>query len=246
MLFRSPQSVETAARDAAPELQPQPLAETLADIVAIRADELERYQDRAYADRYRALVDRVAAAERAKAPGLTGLAETVARSYFRLLAYKDEYEVARLFTDGRFAEQIASQFDGRVRLNFHMAPPLAARRDPETGRLQKRAFGPWMMPAFRLLARLKFLRGTRFDLFGRTAERRMERWLIGEYETVIERLLAGLSPATHGLAAEIAGLPQQMRGFGHIKEANVAQTRAREAELLARYDGLAPAQQAAE
>jgi indolepyruvate ferredoxin oxidoreductase len=144
--------------------------------------------------------------------------------------------VARLFTDGRFARQIASQFDGDFRLNFHLAPPLGARRDPETGQLQKRAFGPWMMPAFRVLARLKFLRGTALDPFGRSAERRMERRLIGEYEATVERLLAGLSPDNHALAVEIAGLPAEMRGFGHVKEANIAAVGGRLAQLLSRYE----------
>ena len=235
-MAHDPESVERAARDAAPDLQPEPVAEALADIVAIRTEELARYQDRAYAERYRLFIERVATAERERAPGFTGLAETVARNYFRLLAYKDEYEVARLFTDGRFAAQIASQFDGDFKLNFHLAPPLGARRDPETGELQKRAFGPWMMPAFRLLARLKRLRGTRFDPFGRTAERRTERALIGEYEAIVERLLARLAPDNHALALETAGLPATMRGFGHVKDRNIRTARDRAAQLLARFE----------
>ncbi|MEX0809939.1 MAG: indolepyruvate ferredoxin oxidoreductase family protein [Dongiaceae bacterium] len=245
-MAHDPQSVEAAARTAAPELQPEPLAETLDDIVAIRAAELTEYQNAAYAGRYRALVARVADAERAKAPGFSGLAETVARNYFRLLAYKDEYEVARLFTDGRFADRIASQFEGDFKLNFHLAPPLAANRDPATGHLQKRSFGPWMLPAFRILARLKFLRGGAFDIFGRSEERKMERRLIAEYEAIVERLLTGLAPDNHALAIEIATLPVRMRGFGHVKAANVEETKVREAQLLARYEGRRETPQAAE
>jgi indolepyruvate ferredoxin oxidoreductase len=245
-MAQDPQAVETAARAAAPELQPETLAETLDDIVAIRAAELTAYQNAAYADRYKTLIARVAEAQRAKAPGFSGLAETVARNYFRLLACKDEYEVARLFTDGRFADKIASQFEGDFRLNFHLAPPLAASRDPATGHLQKRSFGPWMLPAFRLLAKAKFLRGGAFDIFGRSDERRMERRLIGEYEATVDRLLAALAPDNHALAVEIATLPVRMRGFGHIKAANVEETKAREAQLLARYEGRREAPQAAE
>jgi indolepyruvate ferredoxin oxidoreductase len=245
-LAHDPGAVERAARDAAPDLQSEPVAGTLDEIVAIRTEELTRYQNKAYADRYRALVDRVAEAERAKAPGFGGLAETVARNYFRLLAYKGEYEVARLFTDGRFAKQIARQFDGDFRLNFHLAPPLGARRDPETGELQKRAFGPWMMPVFRLLARFKGLRGTALDPFGRSDERRTERQLIRDYEAIVERLLAGLGVHNHALALEVAGLPAGMRGFGHIKEANIAATRTRMAQLLAGYGRSDATQHAAE
>jgi len=241
-----PQSAEDAARAAAPELQPEPVATALDDIVTVRASELTSYQDEALANRYRALVDRVASAERERAPGFSGLAETIARQYFRLLAYKDEYEVARLFTDGRFAKQIADQFEGDFRLNFHLAPPLGARRDPETGQLQKRAYGPWTMAAFRILARMKGLRGTALDPFGRTAERRTERALIGEYEAVVDRLLARLGPDNHALAVEIAGLPAKMRGFGHIKEAGIRATRDRIGLLLAQYEGAAAPPQAAE
>jgi indolepyruvate ferredoxin oxidoreductase len=245
-MAHDPQTVEAAARAAAPELQPEKLAETLDDIVAIRAAELTEYQNAAYAERYRALIARVAAAERAKAAGFNGLAETVARNYFRLLAYKDEYEVARLFTDGRFADRIASQFEGDFKLNFHLAPPLVANRDPATGHLVKRSFGPWMLPAFRILSRLKFLRGGALDIFGRSDERKMERGLITEYEAIIERLLAALAPDNHALAIEIATLPVRMRGFGHVKAANVEETKARAAQLLARYEGRREAPQAAE
>ena len=178
---------------------------------------------------------RVREAERARAPGRESLSEAVARAYHKLLAYKDEYEVARLFSDGRFQAQVAAQFDGAVGLRFSLAPPLFAGRDPETGHLKKRLFGPWMLPAFRLLAALKPLRGTPLDLFGYTAERRRERALIGAYEATVEALIAGLGSDNHALAVEIAEVPLAMRGFGHVKEANIACAKEREAELLAAF-----------
>ena len=207
-----------------------------------RASDLRAYQNTALASRYRALVRRAREAERAQVPGRTGFAEAVARAYHKLLAYKDEYEVARLYTDGRFQAQVAAQFEGRFGLRFSMAPPLIAGRDPETGHLKKRIFGPWMLTAFGLLAKLKGLRGTPLDIFGYSAERRRERALIGEYEATVHALIAGLGSDNHGLAVEIAEVPLAMRGFGHVKEANIACAKEREAELLAAFR--APAAQA--
>ena len=161
--------------------------------------------------------------------------DAVARSYYKLLAYKDEYEVARLYTDGEFQRQLHQQFEGPVRLTFHLAPPLIASRDPVTGELQKREFGPWVMTVFRVLARLKGLRGTAFDIFGYTADRRMERQLIAEYETVMNELLDGLTPDNHALAVEIAGLPLGIRGFGHVKERNRRAAKECEEQLLADF-----------
>ncbi|HET8726062.1 MAG TPA: DUF6537 domain-containing protein, partial [Alphaproteobacteria bacterium] len=186
----------------------------------------------AYAARYRALIDRVRAREAQVAPGQTALTEAAARYAFKLMAYKDEYEVARLYTDGAFLKQIGDQFEGDYRLQFHLAPPIFADRDPETGRLRKRTYGPWMLKAFGLLARMKRLRGTRFDPFGRTAERRRERQLIADYFAEIEEILAGLTPENHHLAVEIARIPELIRGFGHVKEEHLAKAKAREAELL--------------
>ena len=182
------------------------------------------------------MVERVRAAEMAQAPGFTGLAEAVARAYHKLLAYKDEYEVARLYTDGRFAKQIAGQFEGRFKLLYNLAPPLIATRDPVTGHLKKRIFGPWMGLAFRVMAKFKGLRGTALDVFGYTTERRMERRLISEYEDIIERLLATLDGDKHALAIEIAKLPLEMRGFGHIKHANVARAKKEEARLMVLFE----------
>jgi indolepyruvate ferredoxin oxidoreductase len=207
------------------------LSRTLDDVVERRIAALTDYQNAAYAERYRRLVERVRAAEAAQAKGFNGLTEAVARYYFKLLAYKDEYEVARLYTDGNFHAAVAAQFEGGYRLEFHLAPPLLATRDPTTGQLKKRGYGPWVLHAFALLARLKGLRGTAFDPFGYSAERRMERQLIADYEATIERLLARLTLANHALVVELAQIPEHIRGYGHVKERHVAEARRREAAL---------------
>jgi indolepyruvate ferredoxin oxidoreductase len=162
------------------------------------------------------------------------------------MAYKDEYEVARLYTDGEFLKNLRHQFAGDFRLNFHLAPPLFAARDPATGRLKKRAYGPWMFKAFGLLARLKFLRGTALDPFGRTTERRMERQLIEDFMITMRELASGLTAENQSLAAEIARLPERIRGYGHIKDAAIAAAKDREAALLAAFRHPAPAASAAE
>jgi indolepyruvate ferredoxin oxidoreductase len=238
-------AVEALVRPtAAPEVAPQ--SRTLDEIVASRVRHLTGYQNAAYAERYRARVAKVSAAEAGRAPGAKGLAEAVARGYAKLLAYKDEYEVARLYSDGAFLEQVRRQFEGDYTIKYHLAPPLIADRDARTGHLQKRPFGPHMMTAFRILQRLKFLRGTRFDLFGRTAERRMERQLIADYEALIEEIIGKLSPSNHAIAVQLASLPDDIRGFGHVKDANVAKVRTRWAALLATFRNPEPLKQAAE
>src|SRR5262249_46356801 len=143
-----------------------------------------------------------------------------AKSYAKLLAYKDEYEVARLHSDAAFRERIAAQFEGDYTLRFHLAPPAVSRPDPVTGRIKKKQFGPWMMAAFGILARLKGLRGTAFAPFGKSADRKLERQLIAEYHALVEELLAGLSAGNHATAVALASLPEQIRGYGHVKEAN--------------------------
>jgi len=164
-------------------------------------------------------------------PGETALAQAVARGYHKLLAYKDEYEVGRLYSDGAFRAQLSAAFEGKQKLSFHLAPPLLARTDPATGRPAKLRFGPWVMTAFGMLARLKGLRGTPFDPFGRTAERRAERALIGSYEADVETILDGLNTGNHRLAVELASLPQEIRGFGPIKMAAMEKAAARAAQL---------------
>jgi indolepyruvate ferredoxin oxidoreductase len=214
-----------------------PEPQDLSALVERRVAFLTDYQDAAYACQYRDAVAEIAAAEVARAPGRSGLAEAVARNLFKLMAYKDEYEVARLYTDGTFLEKLHRQFEGDLRLEFHLAPPLLARRDPVTGSPQKRAFGPWMFKVFKLLARLRRLRGTPFDLFGRTRERRQERALIAEYETELREITTALNLDNHALAVEIASLPEQIRGFGHIKARNVEKAKSRAAALLALLRG---------
>src|SRR5207247_1221248 len=167
--------------------------------------------------------------------GNTALADAVARALFKLMAYKDEYEVARLYTDTDFLGRIADRFDGPYKLRFHLAPPLTAERDPQTGHLQKRAYGPWMLGAFRVLSKLRRLRGTRFDLFGYSAERKTERRLITEYEALLDKIFAELTSANHATAVELAALPLEIRGFGHVKEANLQRAKAKGAGLLARF-----------
>src|SRR5579883_2252345 len=237
-------AVQTAAK---PTLRVEkPAARTLSEIVAKRVELLTAYQDKAYAERYRAFVDRVASIEKERARGRSGLAEAVAKSLYKLMAYKDEYEVARLYTYGEFLKKLGAQFEGDYRLSFHLAPPLFADRDPDTGQLKKREYGPWILGAFRVLASLKRLRGTMFDVFGHTEERKMERRLIAEYEATIDSLLATLDQNNHALAVQIASVPETMRGFGHIKEKNVVAAKAREASLLAAYRAPAAEKVAAE
>ncbi len=210
------------------------LSRSLDEMIERRAAFLVEYQDAAYANRYRSLVERVRRAEADRIGGSTALTETVARYLFKLMAYKDEYEVARLYTSGDFQRRLQQQFEGDYQLRFHLAPPLFAKKD-EQGRLLKKEYGPWMFKAFGLLARLKFLRGGRFDVFGRTAERRMERTLITDYEATVQVLLDGLDDDRLALAVEIASIPEHIRGFGHVKEAHFEQAKAREAVLLAQW-----------
>jgi indolepyruvate ferredoxin oxidoreductase len=200
------------------------------------------YQNAAYAREYQAFVERVQAAE---APlGKSGLAEAVARFLFKLMAYKDEYEVARLHTETGFQERIAAMFEGDYKVNYHLAPPLLARRNAQ-GELVKRKYGPAMAMGFRLLAKLRGLRGTPLDVFGYTQERRTERALVGEYRASIEQVLARLTAANHALALEIATVPEQIKGFGHVKERNLVAARERWQALMARWAAPHEARQAA-
>jgi indolepyruvate ferredoxin oxidoreductase len=211
------------------------LSTTLEEIVAARTKHLTGYQNAALAQRYAALVEKVRVAEQLKGGGKTGLAEAVARYYAKLLSYKDEYEVARLYSEAAFQAKLGQQFEGDYKLKFHLAPPLFAQRDPQTGHLIKQEFGSWMLPAFRLLAKLKGLRGTAFDPFGRTEERKTERRLIADYETLIDELLQSLTPQNHALAIKLAAIPDDIRGYGHIKDANLAKAKRKEAELLGQW-----------
>jgi indolepyruvate ferredoxin oxidoreductase len=210
------------------------VAQTLDQAIALRAKFLTEYQSPAYAAQYTQFLQRVRRVENERAGGRAGLAEAVARYLFKLMAYKDEYEVARLYTTGDFEKRVRDTFDGDIKVKFNLAPPLFARKDAE-GHLRKAEYGPWVFTAFKLLKRFKGLRGTAFDPFGRTAERRMERRLIVDYRSMLEELLNGLTLDNHDLAVELARIPELIRGYGHVKEAHLVRAKAKEAELLTKW-----------
>jgi indolepyruvate ferredoxin oxidoreductase len=218
--------------EAAPESHR--ISESLDELVGRRVEFLAAYQNAAYGRRYFDRIGRLREAETALGGG-TALTEAAARALFKAMAYKDEYEVARLYAESDFMKRVADQFEGPYELRFHLAPPLLADRDPATGHLKKKVYGAWMLGAFRLLAKLRRLRGTPFDIFGRTEERRAERRLVTEYEALLDEIVARLSPANHATAVELAALPLEIRGFGHVKAANLERTKAKEAELLSRF-----------
>ncbi len=222
---------------AIPEAKPdsQRLSTSLDETISRRAAFLTAYQDAAYAKRYSDFVAKVRSVEAQKAPGSTALTEAVARYYFKLLAIKDEYEVARLYADGEFSRRIAAQFEGDYRIRFHLAPPLTNRPDPVTGEPKKSSYGSWMMGAFRVLARLKGLRGTALDIFGRTEERRAERQLIIDYEALIDELLPQLAAHNFPFAVELARIPEHIRGYGHVKQRHLELANAKQAELIAAF-----------
>jgi indolepyruvate ferredoxin oxidoreductase len=204
-------------------------------MVQHRAALLTDYQNAAYAERYRAFVEQVRTAEQALGLGESlPLTEAVARYLFKLMAYKDEYEVARLQSDAGFKAKLQAQFEGDYLLNYHLAPPLFAKRN-EKGELQKQPFGAWMGTALQLLAKLKFLRGTAFDVFGRSEERHTERALIGEYRAAIEAMLPTLSASNRDAATAFARVPEQIRGFGHVKLRHLQAARQQWVLLLDKY-----------
>ena len=207
----------------------QPAGE-LARMVAVREAFLTQYQDAAYAKQYTDLVNKVTLAER-EATGTNRLALAVARYYFKLMAHKDEYEVARLYSDGEFVKRVGEQFEGDWKLRFHLAPPVFARRDKD-GHLVKRAYGPGMLKVFRVLARMRFLRGSRFDPFGYTKERRAERALIQDYRETMTAILGKLNRGNLDKAVALASVPEEIRGYGHVKEASMARAEATREELL--------------
>jgi indolepyruvate ferredoxin oxidoreductase len=206
----------------------------LDDMVAKRVDFLTGYQNAAYAAEYKAFVEKVRAAE--SPLNSSKFTEAVARYLFKLMAYKDEYEVARLHTDKGFLDKVASQFEGDYKLHYHLAPPAIAKKN-EKGELVKQSFGPWMLSAFRVLAKLKGLRGTALDPFGRTEERKTERALIGEYQSSIDEVLRGLNAGNHKLAVAIASIPEDIRGYGHVKERHLKAARVKWNGLMAEWRG---------
>ena len=232
----APSSVESFVVAATKPTQDRKLSHSLDEMIDRRVEFLTGYQDAAYGRRYRNFVAKVRAAEKQKLPGESALTEAVARYYFKLLAYKDEYEVARLFTSGNFQKQVEASFEGEnLRYTFHLAPPILGRKDKSTGLPKKTSFGPWMMQGFALLAKLKGLRGTAFDPFGYSAERKAERKLIADYEALLGEICAKLNERNHALAMALASIPEKIRGYGYVKARHLEAAKREEADLLAKF-----------
>lgn len=232
-----PVMLEFEIKSASGEMTEEPIAVTLEDVIAKRIRYLTDYQNAAYAQKYKGMVDRFAA--------YPDLQDAVARNYHKLLAYKDEYEVARLYTDGDFMKSVRAQFTGDYKLTFNLAPPIMEQEDPATGRPKKRQFGPWMMVGFQILARLKFLRGTAFDPFAHLKDRREERALIAEYETLMEKILSSVTEENRAVCQELLMLPDMIRGYGPVKAGNIGKARQAQRRLLDKLDGPSTRQQQA-
>lgn len=230
-----PASVERAEAQAVPVLEHRRLSESVDEMIERRTGFLVDYQNAAYAQDFTARIAKVRAAEERISEGNTGLAETVARNLFKLMAIKDEFEVARLYSDGAFLRQLKAQFEDWDSLEFHMAPPLLAKRDAETGKLKKTTFGPWMMRAFSLLAFCRPLRGSWMDPFSHTEERRMERRLRAEYMAVVDEIAASLTGDNHAAAVALAAYPERIRGYGHVREASVVRVASDREALIEAY-----------
>jgi indolepyruvate ferredoxin oxidoreductase len=209
---------------------------TLPELLAHRIDFLTRYQDADYARRYAATVERVKQAEAGLGLG-DALARAVARNLFKLMAHKDEWEVARLYARPEFRQELERTFEGDYRLKFHVAGGPFGRRDPVSGKLVKREVGPWLMTAFRLMSPMRGLRGSVLDPFRYSGERRLARDLLAGYEADLERSLAGLSADTHATAVKLASLPEKIRGYGHVREAHVEAVASERAALLSAGQG---------
>jgi indolepyruvate ferredoxin oxidoreductase len=238
----SPEHVERLASAKEGE---RPAPTSLPETLTRRAEFLADYQNRAYADRYRERVSRIAAAEQRVRPGSQALQEAVVHGYFGLLAYKDEYEVARLHTESGFVDSVKRNFGARVRMSFHFSPPLFAKVDSATGRPRKYEFGPWVLPLLRVLAKLRWLRGSKLDPFGWTADRRLERELLARYETLLDRIVAEVDDSRFALALDLARLPAQIRGYGPIKSAAAARARTLEQALWQQWTAPAATAEAA-
>ncbi len=224
------------------------LSQSFPETVERRVAFLTAYQNTRSARRYKTWVEKVQAAEAQRIPGQTALSEAVARYLFKLMAYKDEYEVARLYTDTSFVARVKSTFAGdNLRFEFHLAPPMLAKRDPRTGEPKKKSYGPWMLNAFGVLAKFKFLRGTPLDPFGYAGERRLERQLIADYTAMLEMIVADLSTANYHTAVGLALIPEKIRGYGPVKERHLKTAKAEEAALREQFrTGAAPFLKAAE
>jgi indolepyruvate ferredoxin oxidoreductase len=231
-------SVAPLSRDLALTAQARAIVDTIGAqgevkrLLEVRVPELIAYQSAAYAQRYADVVKRVLAAERRAVPGTSAFAEAAARYLYKLMAYKDEYEVARLHTDPAFLALLQTQFKGGYKARYNLAPPLLSKRDPTTGELRKRNFGPWMLTAFKLLAKMKGLRGGAFDIFGNTEEHRHERQMIEEYIALLDEIAPELAPANHAAAVLLASVPDEIRGYGHVKAASIAAAKALQVQRL--------------
>lgn len=216
---------------AADMMKPKPKAKTLEELIEDRAERVNAYQNDKLEAKYRGLIERVVQADKSIGNG-DRLSRAVTKAYHKLLTYKDEYEVARLYMESDFFSRVERNFDGKYKVNVHLAPPILAKKDKATGHLRKRSFGPWVFSLFKVMAKLKGLRGTAFDIFGYTSERRMERQLIKDYEALIDKLLSGVSAENYDVICQLAELPLTMRGFGHVKEANIEKAKLEEQRLL--------------
>jgi len=230
-----PAAVALAARPKAAPVVEKIHSKSFDELLESRVTHLTAWQDSSWAERYLSLVRTAQAAELKQAPGKHGFAEAVARYAAKLMSYKDEYEVARLYADPSFLSKLHSEFEGNLRLTFLLAPPLIAPKDPQTGALKKLRFGSWVLPLFRVLARLKGLRGGPLDFFGRSEERRRERRLIDEYAVLISEICNELNPQNHSIAIQLASLPDSIRGYGHIKDRSIEDAERNKSELLLRF-----------
>jgi len=212
------------------------IATSLEEVIEKRIEFLTQYQNASYAEKYEKLVKKAEYAEQNLAPGFDGLALSVARYAFKLMSYKDEYEVARLYTNGVFLRQLNEQFEGDFKLEFNLAPPLFSKRDLNTGYLKKQVYGSWLMHVFRVLAKLKGLRGTVWDIFGKTEERKQERLLIEEYFSLMESVFEKLNRKNHTAAVELASIPEKIRGYGHVKENSIDQAKSQEKQAMAIFN----------
>ena len=214
------------------------LSQTIEEVIHKRVAALTEYQDANLAARYRARVQQFQSAESAISGNTGALADAVARNYYKVLAIKDEYEVARLFTDGRFAKALSENFEPGAKLRFHLAPPIFPKREQFAGQIIKQEYGSWVMLVFQLLAKLKWLRGSFLDPFNLLLERRMERKDIRDYELLVNQIVRGLTENNLKAAAELAAVPAQIRGFGYIKEDNRKVAKERQKKLLQNFNDL--------
>ena len=229
-------SVEAVVRSLRPPTEARQRSKTLEEIIERRAAYLVDYQNDAYAAHYRARVEKIAQLEQARMPGSRELTEAVARYLFKLMAFKDEFEVSRLYTSGAFERQLAETFEGDLKLELHLAPPIPfLQRKTDFGGSRKIAFGSWMFSVMKVLAKLKWIRGRWFDVTRFNHDRIVERRLLGEYESLLDELLSSLTPENHAAAVALARLPEKIRGFGHIKARHVAAADAERVRLMAEF-----------